>query len=485
MTLKIRRIAFVVVLGITVFSFSLPDNVDAQSKDAATILDQLLSTDKNIGVRWFPRGKLAESIAQDQTLSPKIRVDALTAVLKEEIQNPCPMPGYIHGGHLTPTDKLKWDYVRALVVVGVEAIPHLRLHLAQLKLTVEEAAGDSEYQKWLKMEEMQHIRFALGLLGDMDVFPHVLALLEDDGVDGYVRERAIHVLEKLKNDAAIPALTRALDDDFHVERELLGHPRTSYPVRREAYEALTKLGLRVAQNYHGDIPHFRVLEPPRVSEIYKFLAASDLIATGTTMYYKDVFVFEGGPESAFPKGEFVASVHTIQVGQILYAKREIKEAIIFKDEPERADSAKDQRKPNRIFFVDQYEPSRRESWIRFSANTSYLFFLSVSDFPTEKPKSYVYEYDRSIAPLKVKTFASSNDRSFFEPALDSMDSSLNLENKYEKTWLPYVEVLVEAMSIPNWQRMERRLVDLSNDRDEILASNARNLLAILRERVQE
>lgn len=483
MTLKTRKIAFVVALGIAVFSLILPDNIGAQSKDAKTVLDELLSTDKNSGVRWFPRGKLAGSIAQDQTLSPKVLVDVLTAVLREEIENPCPMPGYIHGGHITPTDKLKWDYVRALAAVGTEAIPHLRPHLAQLKLSAKEAAGDSEYQKWLRMEEIYHIRFALGLLGDMDVFPDVLDLLENDSADGYVRETAIRVLEKLKNDAAIPALTRALNDDFHVEHELLGHPRTSYPVRRAAYEALTEMGLRVAQNYHGDIPHFHVIEPPNVGEIYKFLAASDLIASGTVM--KDVFVFEGAPESTFPTGEFVASVHTVQVEEILYAEREIKERTFFKDGAEHADSAKEPRKPNRILFVDQYEPSRRESWIRLSVNSPYLFFLNVSNFPTEKPESYVYEYDLSIAPPNVKTFASSNDTSFFEPALDSMDSSLNLENKYEKTWLPYVEVLAEAMSIPDWQRKERRLVELTNDHDEILSSNARNLLAILRERVRE
>ena len=481
MTLKIRKFAFVVAIGIIVLS--LANNIDAQSKDAETVLDELLSTDKNSGLRWFPRGKLAGSIAQDQTLSLKIRVDVLTAVLREEIENPCPMPGYIHGGHITPTDKLKWDYVRALAAVGTEAIPHLRPHLAQLKLSAKEAAGDSEYQKWLRMEEIYHIRFALGLLGDMDVFPDVLALLEDDSADGYVREMAIRVLEKLKNDAAIPALTRALNDDFHVEHESFGRPDTSYPVRRAAYEALTEMGLRVAQNYHGDIPHFHVIELPNVEEIYKFLAASDLIASGTIM--KDVFVFEGAPESTFPTGEFVASVHTVQVEEILYAERGIKEGIFFKDGADHADSAKDQRKPYPILFVDQYEPSRRESWIRLSVNSHYLFFLSVSDFSTEKPESYVYEYDLLIAPSKVKTFASSNDTSFFEPALDSMDSSLNLENKYEKTWFPYVEVLGEAMSIPDWQHKERRLVELGNNSDETLASNARNLLTLLSERLQE
>ena len=144
MTLKIRKLAFVVALGITVLSLTF--NFDAQSKYEEKMLDELLSTDKNIGLRWFPRAKLAESVAQDKTLSPKIRVDVLTAVLREEIDNPCPTTGFNHGGHLTPTVLLKWSYVRALAAVGTEAIPHLRPHLAQLELSAEEAADDSDYQ---------------------------------------------------------------------------------------------------------------------------------------------------------------------------------------------------------------------------------------------------------------------------------------------------------------------------------------------------
>ena len=80
MMVKTRKHAFVVTLGIMVLS--LANNIDAQSKDAETTLDELLSTDKNHGLRWFPRAKLARSIAQDQTLSPKIRVDVLAAVLE-------------------------------------------------------------------------------------------------------------------------------------------------------------------------------------------------------------------------------------------------------------------------------------------------------------------------------------------------------------------------------------------------------------------
>lgn len=477
--IKIRNLAFVVALGITVLNLSLANNLDAQSKDAKTLLDELLSTDKNIGLRWFPRGKLAESIAQDQTLSLKIRVDVLTAVLREEIENPCPMPGYIHGGHITPTDKLKWDYVRALAAVGTEAIPHLRPHLAQLKLSAKEAAGDSEYQKWLRMEEIYHIRFALGLLGDMDVFPHVLALLEDDSVDGYVREMAARVLEKLKNDAAIPALTRALNDDFHVEHESFGRPDTSYPVRWAAYSALTEMGLRVGLSHRGNIPHFRVLEPPNVSEIYKFLAASDLIAVGNVV--ESAAVGSGESNSSLPSSRFVASLNTVQVEETLYAEREIKDEIFFKDGAERADLAEDRREPNRIYFVDHYKPFRGKWQSRLPTNESYLFFLKFSDLSTKYPDGYLH--NSSIS--RIGTVASLHEGSIFEPALDSIDSTLDIKKKHEKTWLPYVEVLGEAMSIPDWQRKERRLVELSSNSDETLASNARNLLTILRDRVQE
>ena len=479
MTLKIRKAAFVVALGITVLSVNLTFNFDAQSQYEEKMLDELLSTEKNIGLKWFPRAKLAESVAQDKTLSPKIRVDVLTAVLREEIENPCPTPGFNHGGHLTPTALLKRNYVRALADVGVKAIPLLRLNLAQLKLSVGEAAGDSEHQKWLNMEEMQHIRFALGLLGDMNVFPDVLTLLEDDSADGYVRETAIHVLEKLKNDAAIPALTRALNDDFRVEHKLLGRPYTSYPVRRAAYEALTEMGLRVGQDYHGDIPHFRVLEAPKAGEIYKFLAASDLIAVGIVVKYAAVVSAESN--SSLASSRFVASLNTVQVEEILYAEREIKDEILFKDGAERADFAEDRREPNRISFVDHYKPFRGKWQSPLPTNEPYLFFLKFSDLPTKYPDSDLH--NPSIP--RIGTVASLHERSIFEPSLDSIDSTLNLENKYEKTWLPYVEVLGEAMSIPDLERKERRLVELTNDHDEILSSNARNLLAILRERVRE
>ena len=313
----------------------------------------------------------------------------------------------------------------------------------------------------------------------MDVFPHVLALLEDDSVDGYVREMAARVLENLKNDAAIPALTRALNDDFHVEHELLGRPRTSYPVRRAAYEALTEMGLRVGQDYHGDIPHFRVLEPPKATEIYKFLAGSDLIAVGAVVKY--AAVGSGESNSSLPSSSFVASLNTVQVEEILYAEREIKDEIFFKDGAERADLAEDRREPNRISFVDHYKPFRGKWQSPLPTNEPYLFFLKFSDLPKKYPDSYLH--NPSIS--RIATVASLHERSIFEPALDSIDSTLNLKNKYEKTWLPYVEVLGEAMSIPDWQRKERRLVELTDDRDEILASNARNLLAILRDRLRE
>ena len=477
-----QKVALVVVLEFVILSILLTSDVYAQSRDAKTILDQLLSTDKNRGLRNLPRAKLARSIALDKTLSPKIRVNVLTAVLREEIENPCPMPGYIHGGHITPTDKLKWDYVRALAAIGTEAIPHLRPHLAQLKLSAKEAAGDSEYQKWLRMEEIYHIRFTLGLLGDMDVFPDVLALLEDDSADGYVRETAVIVLGKLKNEAAIPALTRALKDNFHVNFHSHGRPKTSYPVRSAAYSALKELGLRVEPDYrYGEWKwNYQILEPAKLGEIYKFLTASDLIVTGFVV--TDTLVVNRLSKKSGPLGEFIASLHTVQVDKVLYVERKIKEAVFFKDDAKRVDLTNSWRKPNRILVVDLHQPGRK--WLTtYFTDPSYLFFLKVSDLPTKYPESYLYDHFSDSS--KVTTVASLNERFLFEPALDSINSTRHLGDKHEKSWLPYIEVLGEAMSIPDLQRKKRRLVELSNNSDETLASNARNLLAILRERVQE
>ena len=51
MTLKIRKAAFVVALGITVLSVNLTFNFDAQSQYEEKMLDELLSTEKNIGLK--------------------------------------------------------------------------------------------------------------------------------------------------------------------------------------------------------------------------------------------------------------------------------------------------------------------------------------------------------------------------------------------------------------------------------------------------
>ena len=92
---------------------------------------------------------------------------------------------------------------------------------------------------------MQHILCALGLLGDKESFEDVLEILEDEDGDGYMRQMAAAALGRIKNKAAIPALKRALKDDFHVNYTSVGLPGTIYPVREAASGSLRELGVKV------------------------------------------------------------------------------------------------------------------------------------------------------------------------------------------------------------------------------------------------
>ena len=206
----------------------------------------MLSSDNNRGVRYFPRADLARAIAKDESISSKIRVTVLTTVLRHELENPCPVTHFIHGGYATPTVYIQKQYVFGLGDIGAEAIPHLKRHLEQLKVSVQNLSASLGDLNSVDVVEMQHTLCALGLLRDKDVFDDVLELLEDEEVDGYIRQMATWALNKLNNKAAIPALKHALKDDFHViyyrHSGILGERRVTYPVRSAASSALEAFG---------------------------------------------------------------------------------------------------------------------------------------------------------------------------------------------------------------------------------------------------
>ena len=95
---------FVFIFGLLTPLLSLSTTIDvfAQSLETQALIDQLLSVEKNRRTRWFPRAELAREIARDENISPKNRVEALKAVLREELENPCPGKIMADGWYVFP-----------------------------------------------------------------------------------------------------------------------------------------------------------------------------------------------------------------------------------------------------------------------------------------------------------------------------------------------------------------------------------------------
>ena len=148
------------------------------------------------------------------------------------------------------TDRLpcifKVNNVFALEDIGSRAIPHLRKHLVQLKLSVQNISPSLGNTNSVDVIEMQHTLCALGLLRDKESFPEVLKIVKDEEGDGYIRQMATMALGNIGDKSAIPALTRALKDDFHVNYTDLMQPSTIYPVRGAASSSLRELGVKIA-----------------------------------------------------------------------------------------------------------------------------------------------------------------------------------------------------------------------------------------------
>lgn len=249
-----RSPIFICVVMISVYTVSITVSAHGVSRQTQVLIDRLLSVDKYEGQEHiYPRVELARLIAKDKTIPAKNQVNALTTVLREELENPCPNPGPIYGAYGPPTIYIRKQYVFALVNVGNEALPYLRQHLEQLKLAVQNLSPSLSNQQSVATAEIQHCLISLGLLGDKEVFPEVLKLLEID--DGYVRQMAAGALANLKNKAAIRALKRALTDDFHHHDHscmVVGSSNPDfylvYPVRQAAAFALKKFGFKIVRD---------------------------------------------------------------------------------------------------------------------------------------------------------------------------------------------------------------------------------------------
>lgn len=165
-------------------------------------------------------------------------------------------------GYVIPTVYIQGQYVFGLEDVGAEAIPHLKRHLEQLKLSVQSLSASLGDLNSVDTVEMQHILCALGLLRDKDVFDEVLQLLEDEEIDGYIRQTAAMALGEIQNKAAIPALKRALKDDFYVNYTVVSLPKTTYFVRLGAVTALYAFGFEFELINDRQQRDYRIVKEP-------------------------------------------------------------------------------------------------------------------------------------------------------------------------------------------------------------------------------
>ncbi len=208
------------------------DSAYAQMSEPEVAANQLRSiTD------YHARGHQTRSLAKNKSIPVHTRVKIQILMLAKELEEPTSHER-IHGGIASITEYLQGQYIRALADIGSEAIPFLRQHLQVLE----------KAKKKTRVLESQCTLLSLGLLKADRVRPHIEEILLKDK-DGMQRALAAYVLDKMEDKAAIPALIKALRDDFHVKHKRYdGQLIDYYPVREQAAGALRKLGVKLERN---------------------------------------------------------------------------------------------------------------------------------------------------------------------------------------------------------------------------------------------
>ena len=205
-------------------------------------------------------------------------------------------------------------------------------------------------------------------------------------------------------------------------------------------------------------------------EIYDFVLESDVVLTGVTVKGRWV---------SNPSEQNSARFYTVRADNVLYATPEIRESIFSTDDLNQINETLKRKKNTDFLIFTRGKASI--SGPSFPAKYTCLFFLKVSDFPTEFPDSYLdghmdrFSHGQQVSRSHMPV-ASLNEEFFFEPTYNSIDCTRNLKLKHQKNWLPYTETLGAALSIPNQARKEERLRELTHDKDPILAQNAQGAL---------
>lgn len=178
---------------------------------------------------WEVRLAAANALRDLTTLSPVRRAALLVETLDREAATPAAGPVQV-GSYVPLTTSLRLQYLGLLEEIGSAGAEGVRN-----AVTPTSAQG----RDWRVL--------ALGAVEAGEAAPHLRELLINSS-DPAVRMTAAHHLGWLKDSAAIPALQRALTDNFTASSvsDRPGRPKaTFYPVRVKAARALRELGLKV------------------------------------------------------------------------------------------------------------------------------------------------------------------------------------------------------------------------------------------------
>ena len=211
----------------------------------------------------------------------------------------------------------------------------------------------------------------------------------------------------------------------------------------------------------------------RLVDIDSFLEKSDLIVIGSVLTRTIMFTGES---------DFLGNYHRVKLDKVLYVESEIAKAIFAANDLKRINADLKREPPEHIYvfgmplYVVMRGPMKNAiggsmSDPTYFHDTEYLFFFKISELPEKYPNSYLYDPGKSES--QGRTSVSSLDEPlFFEAAIPTRDSTRNLKDRRQSKWLPYVETLTEALSIPNQKQKEKRLRQLADADDPILAQIA-------------
>ena len=228
--------------------------------------------------------------------------------------------------------------------------------------------------------------------------------------------------------------------------------------------------------------------PP--SGIHESIGKSDLVLIGTVINSSAII------DSV--TGDFLADLYSIRVNKVLYDKEKNLRAIFSQSSLDMVNSfLKKNKKAKNVTIsavrhqavpssdsISKQRNQRSKKIVIWSSGiggptylrrTPQLFFFKVSKFPANMPNGALIcdiSVEKYESISQIPTISDLKEKSYFEAATGTRDSTWDLTYKDEKEWVSIVEALGPVMSIPNLVEREERLRELLNHDDAMIAGNA-------------